>query len=124
MLIDMPRGRPSIKPRSAFGRRLHEARQKAGLSQTELGERLGLTQRAIAHWERRHVSLYPEQIEALCSALKISTEELLGFNGKVRAKPGPKSKIHQQIEQIEKLPRKRQNFVAEVLDKLLTAETD
>lgn len=122
MIIDMPRGRPSTKPRSDFGRRLAEARQKAGLSQGELGERLGMTQRAIAHWERRHVSLYPEQIEKLCSVLKISAEELLGFNGKNRGKPGRKSKLQQQVEQIEQLPRKRQQFVAEVLDKLLAAE--
>lgn len=124
MIVDMPRGRPSTKPRSDFGQRLAEARQKAGLSQAELGERLGMTQRAIAHWERRHVSLYPEQIETLCSVLKIPAEDLLGFNGKSRGKPGPKSKIQRQVEQIEKLPRKRQQFVAEVLDKLLTAEQE
>ena len=124
MLVDMPRGRPSTKPRSDFGQRLTDARQKAGLSQTELGERLGMTQRAIAHWERRRVSLYPEQIETLCGALKISAEELLGFNGKTRGKPGPKSKLQKQVEELDKLPRKRQQFVAEVLDKLLTAEKE
>lgn len=124
MIVDMPRGRPSTKPRSDFGQRLAEARQKAGLSQAELGERLGMTQRAVAHWERRNVSLYPEQIEKLCSVLKITAEELLGFNGKNRAKPGPKSKLQQQVEEIEQLPRKRQQFVAEVLDKLLTAEKE
>ena len=118
----MPRGRPSIKPRSDFGHRLAEARQKAGLSQTELGKRMGMTQRAIAHWERRNVSLYPEQIEMLCSILKIPAEDLLGFNGKTRAKPGPKSKIRKQAEKIEQLPRKRQQFIAEVIDKLLTTE--
>ncbi len=124
MIVDMPRGRPSTKPRSDFGQRLTDARLKAGLSQAELGERLGMTQRAIAHWERRRVSLYPEQIETLCSALKISAEELLGFNGTSRDKPGPKSKIRKQAEQVEKLPRKRQQFVVEVLDKLLTAEKE
>jgi len=124
MLVDMPRGRPSTKPRSDFGQRLTDARQKAGLSQAELGERLGMTQRAIAHWERRRVSLYPEQIETLCSALKIPAEELLGFNGKTRSKPGPKSKLQKQVEEIDRLPRKRQQFVAEVLDKLLTAEKE
>ena len=124
MIVDMPRGRPSTKPRSDFGQRLAEARQKAGLSQAELGERLGMTQRAVAHWERRNVSLYPEQIEKLCSVLKITAEELLGFNGKNRAKRGPKSKLQQQVEEIEQLPRKRQQFVAEVLDKLLAAEKE
>jgi transcriptional regulator with XRE-family HTH domain len=124
MIVDMPRGRPSTKPRSDFGQRLAEARQKAGLSQAELGERLGMTQRAVAHWERRNVSLYPEQIEKLCSVLKITAEELLGFNGNNRAKRGPKSKLQQQVEEIEQLPRKRQQFVAEVLDKLLTAEKE
>jgi len=123
-MIDMPRGRPSNKPRSEFGRRLAEARRRAGLSQTELGERMGMTQRAIAHWERRNVSLYPRQVEKLCRILGISAEELLGFNTTSRGKPGPKSKIERQVEQIGKLPRSRQKFVAEVLDRLLTAEKE
>jgi transcriptional regulator with XRE-family HTH domain len=120
MIVDMPRGRPSTKPRSDFGQRLAEARQKAGLSQAELGERLGMTQRAIAHWERRRVSLYPEQIETLCVALKISAEELLGFNGKARDKPGPKSEVRRQLEEVEQLPRKQQKQIAGVVSALVT----
>ena len=52
--------------RPAFGSRLAQARKDAGLTQAELGEKLGLSQRAIANWELRETtSLRPDQFEAL-----------------------------------------------------------
>jgi len=103
MFEDMPRGRPSTMPRSPLGERLAANRQRAGLSQAELGEKLGLSQRAIAHWERRNSSLYPEQIVELCRVLDVSPEELLGMQTR-RQKPGQPSKPQKQITEIEQLP--------------------
>ncbi len=44
----------------------------AGLSQQELADRLGLTERAYAHWERNPVALRPEQLLSLADALNVS----------------------------------------------------
>ncbi|MCB1069685.1 MAG: helix-turn-helix transcriptional regulator [Verrucomicrobia bacterium] len=118
----MPGGRPSTTPRSAFGKRLAEARQRAGLSQAEVGEKMGVSQRAIAHWERRHASLYPEQITALSRILKVRVDELLGISSD-RRKPGPPSKLERQIEAVRKLPRAKQTFVSEMLDNVLGGPT-
>jgi transcriptional regulator with XRE-family HTH domain len=35
-----------------FGARLQELRQKTGLSQKELADKAGVSQRAISHWEQ------------------------------------------------------------------------
>ena len=36
-----------------FGERLKELREAAGLTQAELAERAGLSQRAVSHWEQK-----------------------------------------------------------------------
>ncbi len=54
---------------SEFGKRIAEARLRAGLTQVELARRLGVTQQVIAAWERRNVALRAEQIRTLAEAL-------------------------------------------------------
>ncbi len=118
MILDMNRGRPAKKPRSPFGQRLVAAREQAGLTQTALGEIMGVSQRAVAHWERTPTALYPEQIEALATALNTSTDELLGFKTQ-KKKPGPPSKLERQIDELLQLPKPKQRFVSEFLDTVL-----
>jgi len=61
-------GRPSKEPRTEFGQRLLAAREASGLSQAQVAEQLGITQKAYAVWERYPVALRPEQIEKVTSA--------------------------------------------------------
>lgn len=118
MLVDMARGRPAKKPRSSFGKRLVAARERSGLTQAELGELLGVSQRAVAHWERTPTALYPEQLETLAKALKTSADELIGLKTP-RAKAGRKSQLQQRIEKLEELPRAKQQTILQVLDMAL-----
>lgn len=112
----MQTGRPSKKTRPPFGERLHVLREQAGLSQQQLAERLGLTQRAYAYWERNPVALRPEQVVQLAQALGVTTEELLGEqNGKSRGK-GPAGKMRQLFEAASRLSRSQQQKVAAVLE--------
>ena len=41
---DMPKGRPSDSPRPPFGQRLHDLRESAGLTQSQVAEQVGLMQ--------------------------------------------------------------------------------
>jgi len=118
MFDDMPSGRPSTTPRAPFGERLAAARQRAGLAQAELGEKLGLSQRAIAHWERRNSSLYPEQIVKLCRVLDVSPEELLGIEGSPR-KSGRPSQLQRQIAEIDQLPASDRKTIVQVIQAML-----
>jgi transcriptional regulator with XRE-family HTH domain len=117
MILDMTsRGRPSTKPRSAFGRRLAEARERVGFSQAELGDKLGLSQRAIAHWERRSSALKPEQLTALAKVLKITVDDLVSGNGKIPRQSGPQGRIRQVFEAVSKLPRRQQEKIVDVVE--------
>lgn len=59
-----------------IGERLKQARMSARLSQAELGDRLGVTQSAIAHYERDKNEPDFSTIMSICRVLKIDTSWL------------------------------------------------
>ena len=60
-----------------FGERLKKLRKKAGLSQEELANVLGLSYMTIRRWEAEKVSPRFEEIKALAKALAIPETDLL-----------------------------------------------
>lgn len=64
----------------SFGQRLAKIRKAKGLTQTELGARIGATQRAMHHYEKK--ADYPpvQKIVELAHALDMSVDELLGVD--------------------------------------------
>lgn len=116
---DMPKGRPSKRPRSQFGERLATARERLGLSQQQLADKLGVSQKVITYWERNEVALRSEQLTAIAAALDLSVEELLGQpKPKVRGS-GPVGKARQVFEAVSKLPRKQQEKIFDILQPFL-----
>ena len=59
----------------------------------------------------------------LARELHTTVEELIGEHPEVsHNKRGPTSRLHQQIEQISRLPRSKQRFVMEMLDTVLAGQ--
>ena len=109
-------GRPAKRECTPFGQRLHMLREQAGLSQQQLADRLGLTQRAYAHWERNPVALRPDQLLGLAEALNISVEDLVGSNGTKKRGTGPTGKMKQLFEAASQLPRSQQQKLAAIIE--------
>ena len=59
------------------GQRIYEARKKAGMTQEELADRLGVSRQAVSKWESD--AAYPEtdKIVELCKLFSLSADELL-----------------------------------------------
>ena len=112
----MQTGRPAKRERTPFGQRLHTLREQAGLSQEQLGAKLGLSQRVYAYWERHPVALRPDQLLSLAEALNVSVEDLVGTNGKKKRRAGPTGKMKQLFEAASRLPRSQQQKLAAVLE--------
>jgi len=88
-------GRPSTRKRTPFGERLYVLRMAAKLSQGQMAERLGLTDKAYSWWERRNVALRPDQIEKLLVLLNVTGDELFprpDSPSTPKARKRPKSK--------------------------------
>jgi transcriptional regulator with XRE-family HTH domain len=109
-------GRPSNRKRSAFGERLVAAREEAGLSQRELADKLGITQRALSWWERESVALRPEQVAQLATVLGVSTDHLLGVPSTKKRGTGPTGKARRAFEAVSKLPRHHQQKIVDVVE--------
>jgi transcriptional regulator with XRE-family HTH domain len=95
---------------------LHAAREAAGLTQSQVAEKMGVTQTAYGVWERYPVALRPDQIEELAKLLNVTVEHLFGRDQvKARGK-GPVGRLRQVFEKASQLPRHQQNKVAEFVE--------
>ena len=108
-------GRPAKHDRTAFGERLFQARQRMGLTQAELADKLGVVQQVVADWERHPCSPKPDQLRKLAEALETSTDFLLGISSSLRLK-GPSGKMRQVFNAASQLPRRQQEKVLAVLE--------
>jgi len=115
-------GRPAKFERSPFGERLVAARQTLGLSQTQVAEKLGITQQTYAGWERRTTALRPDHIAQLAKVLNASVEHLLGQAPAKQRGGGPVGKARRVFEEVSKLPRNRQKHIIRVGEDLLVAQ--
>jgi transcriptional regulator with XRE-family HTH domain len=114
-IFGMQTGRPSKNSRSPFGQRLHALREEMGFSQQQVADKLGMSQRAYAHWERRPVALRPDQIQSLASALSLPVEALLANGESKKRGSGPAGKMRQLFTAASKLPRSQQEKILAIL---------
>ncbi len=78
-----------------FGNYICQLREKKGLSQSQLGEMLGVTNKAVSRWENGGAYPSTELMLPLAKALGVSIEELYQAVSESRA---PKTKIRTLLE--------------------------
>lgn len=111
-----PGGRPAKHPRSGFGDRLARFREDAGLSQLQLAEKLGVTQQAVAQWERKTSAVRSDTLARLAEALGIAASELLGESKTKRAPAAPMGRARSAFEKVSALPRRQQDKIIAVVE--------
>lgn len=83
--------------RREIGQRIRQARLEAsGMTQRELGEQVGVTERSVAAWERGQVIPY-RHMEALTSVLGVSSQWIL--HGEQEA-PGSRRRIETEYRAV------------------------
>ena len=124
----MPKARK--KPQQALesrlaviGKCLQQIRKRRGLTQKELGEKIGLTREAIASCEagRSHVMATTTLID-LSTALRVSVNELLGQERRATETQIPR-RWAKRIEVIETLPESVKKHILRTLDDVIKANT-
>ena len=111
------------KKNDSFGQRLAELRRLRGLTQVQLAEKLGSTQRAITYYENE--AEYPpvETIVELARILSVSTDELLGLKiikptqEVVDITTDPElRRLWRKFQQVAEWPEKDQNAVIRIIN--------
>jgi transcriptional regulator with XRE-family HTH domain len=104
----------------ALGGRIAALRKEAGLTQTQLGEALGISQQHMASFEAGRRRVPVSALSLLGRALGVTVEDLLGDTAAPAAKRrGPAPKLQRQLERVSRLPRAQQRFVSDFLDTVL-----
>jgi transcriptional regulator with XRE-family HTH domain len=102
-----------------FGPRLAQIRKSRGLTQAELGERVGLSNRMIAHYEREDAQPPGPILPDLARALGVTTDELLGVEPLPETTSPKTARLLKRLQRIEQLPPADQRAVLKVLDALI-----
>lgn len=102
----------------ALGSRIATLRKECGLTQTQLGEMIGVSQQQVVSFEKGRRKVPVSALPKLSEALGVTVEKLIGIENQP-SKRGPTPKLQQQLEQLQRLPRSKQRFVTEMLDTVL-----
>ena len=113
---DMSKGRPSDAPRTEFGSRLVELREKRGLTQSQVAESLNVSPRAYAFWERKPVALHAEQMAKLADIFEVSADVIVGRVAPAPKRNGPIGKLEKLFEVARELPRGQQEKITAILE--------
>jgi len=104
-----------------LGERIARLRKEQGLTQTQLGNLVKVTQQVIAEYEAGYRNIPIYRLISLAEALGVSTEELLKPVSAEPKKRGPAPKFQRLVDQVGRLPKSRQQFVVEMLENALQA---
>ena len=107
-----------------LGQRIAERRKALGMNQTQLADRLGISQQTMANYEIGKLRVAIAMLPVLSDALGLPVEAIIGIGGKKLPKPGPSKRgptpqIQRQLEAVSALPRAKQRVVSQVLDSML-----
>jgi transcriptional regulator with XRE-family HTH domain len=112
---------PTVKN---FGERLTALRRTAGLTQKQLGEKIGVSNRVIHYYETE--TNYPPAhlIDPLAKALKVSTDEMLGVKALKQQHNPEHAALWRRLKKVETLPKKDQKALLHYLDALVSKNGD
>ena len=117
----MKTGRPSERERPPFGQRLYELREAAGLTQAQVADKLGVSHRAYAFWEREPTAVRAEQLATLAELFGVTADFLIGRQPAKQRGSGPTGKMKQLFEAASNLPRRQQQRVVGLVEDFLVA---
>jgi transcriptional regulator with XRE-family HTH domain len=123
LLLAMPK---KVRPASEFGERLTALRKAHGLTQIQLADKIGSTQRAVSRYETIADRAPAPVLAKLAQALGVSTDELLGVK-RTRAAASladdPEARrLWRKFQQVMALPEKDCRAVIRLVNSLVTAK--
>lgn len=111
-------------PETSFGERLQNMRKARGLTQVQLAEAAGTTQRAISYYETEAGFPPAPAIIDLARALQVTTDELLGVKPPhiQAATEDPEARRQwKRFQMVSSLPERDQKAVIRLINSLVAA---
>jgi transcriptional regulator with XRE-family HTH domain len=105
-----------------FGRRLAAVRKERGMTQAQLGDLVGVSNRVIAYYETESDQPPGALLVDLCKTLKVSADELLGIKTPREPKNPKTARLMNRLKRVAELPPAQQRAVLQHLDGLIAAQ--
>ena len=105
-----------------FGERLAAIRKDRGITQAQLGEIVGVSNRVIAYYETESGQPPGALLVDLCKALKISADELLGIKPPKEPKNPKQARLMNRLKRVAELPPAQQRAVLQHIEGLLRSQ--
>lgn len=102
-----------------FGSRLLAARKAKGLTQAELAERIGTSQRMIAYYETQGGTPNATLLLKLGEVLSIDPNELLGVTPQKTTEAPEDLRLWRKLRRVETLPSHQRDAVVRMIDALV-----
>ena len=112
---------------SEFGARLLTLRKQRQLTQVQLAEAIGSTQRAISYYETEGAYPPAPVVADLARALDVTTDELLGIRKRRPQRPlanPDERRLWKKFQRLSQLPEKDQRAVFRLINSLTSARRD
>ncbi len=117
--LEMASSRGSSASTETFGERLRRFRLAKGLTQTALGQRVGLSNRMVAYYEIQGGTPAPELLLKFAETLDVSADILAGRKTPSR-RDGPMSleslRLWRRMKRIEELPVHQRKSILQMID--------
>ncbi len=105
----------------SIGQRIARIRKERGYTQREVAERIGLIPALVSDYENNKLRLNADMILRFAEVLEVSTDELLRPQSGKRPGRKPSRKVLRRLEQIETLPRRKQDALLTTIDAFLSS---
>ena len=107
---------------SVFARQLTELRKARQLTQVELAEEMRLSRGVISYYESASKNPTFETIVKFADFFGVSPSDLMQETKDSEKKPGPISRLEQQLERIKKLSPHRQRMISDIIEATLNSK--
>ena len=102
-----------------LGERIARIRKEKGYTQTDLAEKIGISQVLVSNYERNRLRPHFEMIVSFAQALEVTADELLGLKAMKKNESPPTLKIIRRLKKIEKLSPTQQRSLLNTIDTFL-----
>jgi transcriptional regulator with XRE-family HTH domain len=109
----------------ALGKRLAHFRTLRNMSQRELAERVSVVQVVVSNYEIGKLRITAEMALRFAAALDVPVQELLQTDTppEIVQQRKPNRKVLERLEQIQSLPRRKQDAILTTIDHFLRSAT-
>jgi transcriptional regulator with XRE-family HTH domain len=105
-----------------IGQRIARYRKLRGMTQRQLADRIGIVQNLVSDYENGKLRLYDEMVARFATALKITSDDILGLKAETEETAGVSLRFLKRLAIIEGFPEAQKKRILRNLDDAIESQ--